>query len=390
MYTLRAHVDALMRHVECAVVGVGAVRSPVLETLRCSVHQIYARNWSGLRELPQFFKIVRTEKPDVIHAFDTIVYLFSRVAARWCGCGLVLTICGGPNPAGRYPRGYVPLVNRLVLLSEENETFIRSQRRFRKTRVWRIPNRVNEVECDNEKILQVRSRLNASKSVILRIGRFDAFHQKTALQCVRLVRRLSDDGIPAQLVLLGTVQDWQVHNALVEEMGAHGIVITDGDLVKTASAILDVGDLVVGTGRSLMEAASRGRVVLAPVFAASLPALVTETNWRSLFRANFSGRAVPAGWGEDQNYAAISRALTDKAYREQLAAFSRSLFEKHFSLEAAVPQYLAIYRDAKMDEPWRLVDLALHWASVAWRTRRWVPVRNSGVTSTLACEGNRG
>ena len=316
--------------------------------------------------------IVRSERPDVIHAFDVYACWFGRMAARRIGCSLLLTICGGPNPEGRFPRAFVPQVSRLVLFSEENERFFRAQRRYSRTRLWRIPNRVNEVDTDEAKVRQVRDRLDPARSTVLRVGRFSEFHEATARQCIRLVKSLADEGLPVQLALLGVVQSELVRDALARELGAHGVIVTDPELVRMGSLVLDAGDLIVGTGRGLMEAAARGRVLMVPVHQADSPALVTEANWESLARANFSGRAVPDGWDDAGNRAAIVRALVEVDYRRKLQRFSRLLFERQFSLPAAMPQYLEIYRDPSRDVRQSLLDLAKHWFFLVMRTRRWL------------------
>ncbi|MBE7503817.1 MAG: glycosyltransferase family 4 protein [Verrucomicrobiales bacterium] len=371
LYTVRAHTQALQAHADCVVVGVGAARSPALDTLAGRLHYVgYTSDRSRLRELRHFLALVRAERPDVIHAFDTTSYAFARCAARRVGTGLILTICGGQNPTARYPSQFVPRVDRLVLFSEENERFFRGQRRFSRTMIWRIPNRVNEVSCDPEKVARLRGRLERNKPVLLRVGRLGLFHEKTAMQCIRLSERLNAAGHPVQLVLLGHAQNPGVRERLAAALGPHGVIISDPDFVRMGSAVLDAGDVVVGTGRSFMEAAARGRVLLAPVHAGVLPALVTEANWLSLFHANFSGRCVPNGWDEAANFEAIRQVLTDHDCRARLGAFSRSLFEKHFSLESVIDQYLQIYRESRPPQGWDWYDLAKHWFWLVWHSRR--------------------
>jgi len=370
LYSVQALVAALSPRIECVVVSVGGAACPALEALACRRHRL-AFGAGRLRraERARFLEIVRAEKPDVIHAFDPIAGAFARAAARRCGCGVVFTKCGGPNPAGRWPYSYYPRVERLVLFSEENERYFRTRRRFRRTRIWRIPNRIQEGTTDAAKVAALRARLDPARPVVLRIGRISTSYARTAEQCVRLARRLAADGVPAQLVFLGAVQDPAVARALLADLGGQGIVVSDPELVAQAAALLDVGDLVVGTGRGLMEAAARGRVLLAPVRNGLLPALVTEANWEPLFAANFSERCELVPWDEERNYAEIRRALADPECRRRRSAFARRLYEEQFALDPVVDRYLEIYREAA-PERGALVDRAGHWLWLICRTWR--------------------
>lgn len=369
LYTVQALAEALASRIERVVVSVGGATSPALEALDCPKYKLaFGTGRWRRRERERFVQIVRAEKPDVIHAFDPVSCAFARMAARRCGCGWLLTQCGGPNPVGRHLWAYFPRVPRLVVLSQENERFFRETPRFRKTRVWRIPNRINEVAPDSEKIGALRNQLDPERPVLLRVSRISPSYGRTAEMCIRLVKRLAADGVPAQLVFLGVVHDEPTAKALRDELGDLGRVISDPELVAQASSVLDVGDLVVGTGRGLMEAAARGRIILVPARSGRLPALVNEKNWESLFRANFSERSEVQPWDEERNYADIRDVLQDSAARRRRAEFSRKLYEEQFALGRVVERYLAIYEEARGADPRQVVDEAKHWLWMLLRT----------------------
>lgn len=370
LYSLQALVAAMIPRAECRVVALGSARCPAFETLDCPRHQIpFGKDRLRLRELAQVMDIVRRHRPDVIHAFDVNSCAFARRAARRAGCGLVMTRCGGPNPEGRFPRMYFPRVRRLVVFSEENRVFFQTDRRFRRARIWHIPNRIGTVAVAQDRIDALRRQLRPGVPVILRIGRISPGYEKTAGQSIRLVKRLAAEGIPVQLVFVGVVQDARTDQAIRAALAGHGEIVSDPEITGQASAILDLGDLVVGTGRGLMEATARGRIALVPTRAGDLPALLTPDNWESLFRFNFSERSEIQAWDEEQNYAAIRRALTDPAYRQELAAFGRAVFAKHFAMSGALARYLAVYEESRAPEAWQFVDPVRHWLWMMIRTR---------------------
>lgn len=371
IYSVQSLVAALADRIEPVVVSLGSVSSPALESLSCRRHRLAFRPGAFRRaELAEFMQIVQAEKPDVIHAFDPIACAFARAAAQRTGCGMLLTMCGGPNPPERmYPFSYFPRVPHLIVFSEENEHYFRNRREFRRTRVRRIPNRINEVAQDPGKIAALRARLDPSRAVVLRIGRIAPNYGKTAEKTIRLVKRLVADGVPAQAVFLGAVQDAEAERAIRAALDGHGAVISDPDLVGQASALLDAGDLIVGTGRGLMEAASRGRILLVPAQTGDLPTLVNANNWQSLFDSNFSERCKVEPWDEERNYRDIRRALGEPEYRRQLSEFGRKLYVDQFSLESVVESYLSIYAEARQSGPRQRLDEARHWLWMMFRTR---------------------
>jgi glycosyltransferase involved in cell wall biosynthesis len=374
LYTVRSHYEALRHAVDCALVGIGAVKSPAFDSLPGrTFHVFFRRGLAHFRELREFLKIVGAERPDVIHTFDSTACAFARVAAWRLGCGLVVTMCGGPNPEGPYPRAYFPQVDRLVLFSEENEQFFTRQPRFRRTKLWRIPNRVNEVVPDAEKIGRLRQRLRPGVPTVLRVGRISGYFGKTAAQAIALVKRLTQEGCPVQMLFVGVIQQAAARAAIDQALGPHGIVVSDAEFVTLGSAIVDVGDFVVGTGRSLMEAAARRRVLLAPTRDGAYPALVSETNWAALFRTNFSERGVVVPWDEEANYQAIRQVVLDPGRRQALAAFSRSLYEQHFALPPVMGRYLQLYGEARPPRSGAVWDLLRHWVWLAWATRQMTP-----------------
>ncbi|WP_243684706.1 hypothetical protein [Methanosarcina barkeri] len=57
------------------------------------------------------------------------------------------TKCGGPNSRIAFPK-----VNNLILFSQEDVRFYQSSRRFKKTNLFFIPNRIREIPSDFSRI----------------------------------------------------------------------------------------------------------------------------------------------------------------------------------------------------------------------------------------------
>lgn len=370
LYSLRDLATALSPHVDTGIVAIGRGPSPVFAGLSCPVHYVHPEDLWRLRPLWALFRLMRQWRPEVVHAFDTVAYGFARIAASLSGVGLLLTQCGGPNPKGIYPRSYFPKAEHLVLFSRENAEFIASRSRFHQTRFHVIPNRVFDVAPNQAAIASIRRRLQSNCCVVLRIGRISEFHLAAALQTIRLVRELNADGVLSKAVFVGTVQDETVKSSLMAAGEGCALVVTDESIVTYAASVLDVGDLVVGTGSNLMEAAARRRVLLAPLACNPLPALVTEENWRQLAQTNFSARGRLDPFDADSNYRSILSAARDFSEREKLGQFARALFEREFSIEGAVPRYLELYRECRVPPKLDLVDSMLNIVWACWRLYR--------------------
>lgn len=354
-FSLRSLVEALQPHLECCVVNMGQVPAVALEDMGVPCNDVLWRS----RQLPvavrRLADIVRSENPRVLHAFDVSSLFFARLMAWRFRKALVHTKCGGPNPAG-----YYPIVPHCVLFSVENQQFFGASPRFRGTCFHLIPNRVREVRQDPARIAHLREELKPRSVVFLRIARVSSLYAPSSLEILKLVKRLRQDGVPACFVQIGVVNDQVSLDRIRGDLEGPDRLLTQSEFTHRASEVIDAGDFVVGTGRGFMEAAARGRVLLAPLADAPHPVLVTRDNWDHLFARNFSCRAAIPEYDSEANYAAIRHAISCPDRRAGLSAFSRELFEKHFSMEAAVPQYIDLYRSLVPSGERHPLDLALH------------------------------
>lgn len=361
-HSFRTMLEAMGRHLDCVGVGVGSVASPVHALSGQRTVALVANPLSLRRLWKQLLPVGLREHPEIIHAFDPRSYFFARRLALRLGCPAILTKCGGPDPAG-----YFPQADDLVLFSEENLSYFENHPRFRHTRLHLIPNRVNDVPQNAELIAQVRRELVGDGPVFLRIARFGRLHEQSIFQLVALVQRLRGEGVPARLLLIGFVLDPALHRRVERALGPADRLLTAPEHTVNASCLLEAGDFVVGTGRSFMEAACRGRILLAPIEGGAVPALVTPENWEQLFRTNFSQRSRITGYSEEANYLEIRRAASDADRAAELRKLARTLFERHFSLEAAVPRYLRLYQEARGRSTPRRLDIWRHWMELTLR-----------------------
>lgn len=360
-YDVRVTAEALMQVASCAICEIGFARSPVLQQSTAPVHfvdlsQGVFRAWRELRE------VVRRSRPTVLHAFDLRAYAFARVASVVGRIPIVLTKCGGPNPSG-----WFPAASSLIVYSAENRDYFQSKWQASRHRVYLIPNRASRVRTSREREEELRraALLSPARATFVRISRFVEPYRESIVQSIALVDRLNRDGLPAQLVVIGVPEDGAVFRSVAEHQGDHVRLITDERFTVNASELLGVADVVVGTGRGVMEAASLGIPVLVPGGGRRYPIPLTPENFESLFRDNFSPRCSDPSLGDEAAYRIVRGWLTDRRRMEEASRFVRSVYERHFDIAAALPAIMQVYEAAQVESLRRPGDLLRSVASAA-------------------------
>jgi hypothetical protein len=354
-YSLKATVGALSERFDCSVVQIGPRVSPVVEATSREFHYVYFNGLNMITAIRHLNSICHSQHYDLFHAFDGDGLFFARIMSAKYRKPVVLTKCGGPNP-----RSYFPRVRHLIVFSRENEAYFRARPKYKSSKIYFIPNRVYRVDADTEAIEEIRNMLGIEKPVFLRINRFSSAYRNVMLQSVRLIERLNNDGYACQLLLIGAVQDQDVFAEISRFQGDAIRLITAQKYTQNAARLLDVADFVIGTGRSFMEAASRGRVLLTPLEGAKYPVLVTTENFDELFATNFSPRNVLASYDEEAEYRKVVRAVKDDPYRDSLKKQADRFFDEFFSIDGAVEKYSELYHAAVYDPHAEWFDLMLH------------------------------
>ena len=280
---------------------------------------------------------VRSEGFNILHAFDTPSFLPARIAAARAGAATVLTMCGGPKIEGYYPKA-----RNQIVFSPENLASIEA-RKFRPERLEVLPNRVETVRTDPELAMELRQRLTSGSISLMRISRFNAYYRKSIVETLALGDALRAEGMPVEVIMLGTVQDNDFFAELQAASGPHVHFVTEPRFTEEASRCLDAADMVVGTGRGAMEAASLGKVLFASAVGHDLPVLVTPENVAAFTDFNFSERSSIA---RDQ-VPPIKAVLAIAADARQRVAYGEAMKDvarERFLLAGVRDRYIAFYK----------------------------------------------
>jgi glycosyltransferase involved in cell wall biosynthesis len=281
-YSLKTTVQVLQSKTTPIVISIGKNKSPVLKN---SGFEYYHIDESGIvRTIFVLKKILSKFHPQAIHAFDSRVFLYARLASYWLKTPCVLTKCGGANAK------HYPVAKQLVLYSIENFEYYSSHPRFQESKIRLIPNRVTLPKQDVSAIEQLFDEIGLGKAVFLRICRIGSGYRKSIEQSIDLVKELNSLGYLVCLVVIGIIEDQSVFEEVSKEKKEYVYFFTESKYTAQASRLIDIADFVIGTGRGFMEAALLDKTMLAPTNNTKYPTLVKKDNLNRVFYFNFSLR----------------------------------------------------------------------------------------------------
>lgn len=337
-HSLNTVANALGSTENVHVINIGFKPSEVLDKTNYEVTFV---GFNGYNFLSTYLKIkthLKQLNPDAIHAFDVESFAFSRLFSKARNQTSFLNKCGGPNP-----KKYFPIPDCLVLFSKENRAYFEANNRYKKTNLTLIPNRVKPVFIDKARVDSFYEKYGKVENSILRIARIGKHYHKSISQAINLVGWLKSKDLNIRLIVLGTIQSKAIHNSILDDIKSknleNDVIIDTSDLfTHNASELLEVGDVIIGTGRNFMEASSLNKMLLVPYKDSDYPLLVDDNNFEAIFATNFSPRTQVASFNEENNLELIYKLI--KA-NDRIP--SKSWFESYFNVENGVNLYKKAY-----------------------------------------------
>lgn len=333
---------------------VGNVISPVLFTSHLRLEFIDFKKVGILKGFCMFYSYIKRNRFDVIHAYDIPSYSFARIASLFLGIPILLTKCGGPNFK------YVPFSYNILLFSKENYEYLSKLKKFRKTKFYLSPARVDKSfeSIDEKEVHRYKNELDIqNKFVIIKICRFSPEYLRYFLEILDEFQGMVNCKKNISLLLIGAIYSQEVYHkikSVVEAINYNKYLtklevylLTDDKFILNASRFLRLADVVIGTGRGAMEALSMRK----PVFIGTEKKgmiLVTKKTIEHLLYYNLSGRIGEIDFNIRENNGfkvMLPRLIEDKQYRRKVEEESYSIFDEYFSVEKTVPVYETIYRE---------------------------------------------
>lgn len=357
-YSLLTIAEALSEIHDVHIVHIGIISSVALSSSNLEVEEIISPHYNIIDILSRLNRLVRQIEPEILHSFDIPSHFFSRIISLKYRIPNILTKCGGENP-----KVYFPYATNLILFSKENEIYFNSHNKFKHTQIYLIPNRVKEVRIDEERIKQLKREIDniaTYDSIILRVTRIGNYYRKVNIQLVNLLSVLRKRNINCCLVFIGIVENTQIKESLLHET-EHLFIVNEQRLTTNAKELINLADIVHGTGRSFMEACSLSKMMLAPTANLDYPVLFSKENYVDILNQNISGRYIEEKYNNESVVNEIADLLKNEDKQQKAKIFSKEIFDKYFSIDSAMNNYTEIYENVKYIKSIKIFDLFLNY-----------------------------
>lgn len=325
----------LGQELDISVVTFGSVPSPVLISNPFFKAHINFFSIKDLYKLNHHINKIKKEfNFNIVHCYDTFTLNLALILPILYRTRIVLTKCGSQNPLRKNWQHAHCIIN----FSAENHNWFTSNKKYRNSQLFLIPNRILPFQIESD-IIKKENTFN-----ILRISRLGGAYEKTLLDTYNLVDLLKDN-FNIKLYVIGRIQDsdrFQNIKEIARQRNLPVEFITDVR-ASNAKQFLNLADVVVGTGRSLMEAMSKGIPCLTPARNYNLPILVGETNFDSFFNTNFSERNFASNDCLANNISKIKKLIINKDYYSEQSKLSLQSFNTYFNLNNAFEDYHSVY-----------------------------------------------
>lgn len=331
-YSLSAIEKMVRKFADTNIIQLGYSSIKVISSKENS-YFIRLFNFTFFLKIFKLISLTKQNKPDVLHAFDHRSLFIAKVINFFYKVPVVYTKCGGSNDGN-----LIPFANHYILFSQENYTHF-LHNKINPIRIHLIPNRSNKIKIDEIKINQLKSDLKlADKKVILRISRFNEYYKLTFQQAINFLKKNLEIDINSVLVFVGYIGSQTFFDYLVKECkGLPVYFVTTSNYTTNASKLLEIADVVIATGRGVMEAASLNKIIFCPIQKSNLPLLLTNDTYEILAKTNFSERCFV----NDKLVTEINSLYFSNHYINS----SEEIFQKHFSVDSVQILYEEIYNN---------------------------------------------
>ena len=357
-YSLLSTISMLKNVHEIKIINIGTQNSIAFRNEGKKIINIIDNKLNNFKLLVRLYKHIKTDQPHVLHAFDEFAYFYVRIISVLLKIPVILTKCGGVNP-----KYFYPFCKNFIIYSRENLNYFKAQRRYVNSIIYLIPNRILPFENDIVRIseLQEKFPLRNYRFIFLRIGRIGPAYKKSTIELINVVEECNKSNLKSCLLLIGIIEDFAILKEIQSYQKKNVFIETDNYYTQNAKELIDIADIVLGTGRSLMEAALKDKIILAPVNNGSNIVLVDDNNFEELFKTNFSERGLLKNFDPQLEINKLINIIEFPDIREKVIKGNRLLFNENFNLEYALNTYNELYNSIKFKYSFKVLDTLLNY-----------------------------
>lgn len=295
----------------------------------------------------RLWRLLRREKPDLLHNFTIKPVLYGSLAARLTGLRRIVNAVPGLGIAFAEGQGLLRLIvttlyraslggTSVIFQNPEDQSVFVQNRLISQEQAHLIPGSGVDVEVFRP------TPEPAGEAVVMLAGRL--LRSKGIPEFIAAARQIRGEGVPARFVIAGepypdnpdTIQpqelvDWQTEG-VIENWGWHDDMV---EVIAQTAIICLPTRYMEGLPRLLVEAGACGR----PVVATDIPGC------RMIVRDGENGLMIPAG-DLPALVKALKTLLAAPALRQQMGARGREIVEQEFSVTRVIARTLDVYNQA--------------------------------------------
>lgn len=337
-YSLDTIETSLSHYVNSEIINFGYGKSDALKDKE-NYTFIHLSKWQLFLKVKKILKKIRIYDADIIHAFDTRSLFIARTIALFYNVKIVFNKCGGAN-GNPY---FISEADAQILFSKENFDFynLHSNRKIPK---FLIPNRISEIESKKSRLNKFKKRFCiGDELIVMRISRFNPYYNLTFWQTINLFKKIHQEAPNSRLLFIGTIQSpeyFEHFKNMVDKEHLPIDFIIDKEFTANAKQFIELADIVVATGRGVMEACALNKRVFCPIQNSDLPLELGKNTFEFLFSTNFSERASLKNkkrFGGDFEIMLKSNKNVNTKF----------FFDEYFCIENVSSKYLEIYNSVK-------------------------------------------
>ena len=296
-------------------------------------------------------RIAQQKKVHLIHSHSTLAFVVSLLTAKILGIPSVITLHNYRGMSLSLPFIFRHTDQVIVISKEIEDKILDIDIDPKKITV--IP---NMIEVDNTLVTKPSPLaipdIHAESVKIVTVSRLDLYKtdvpQNLLLTAEQIINQYPERDI--QIIIVGGGSELtrlQTLGAKVnQKLGRQAIVFTG--FRKDAIHIISHADIVLGSGRVVLEAMALGKPTI--VASAQFGGILNAETFPHLAQYNFSGRNSTEKTSTENIYQAIITLLENNEYRSSVGKIAYQLVQTSYTVDAVTTQIQDVYRQALTSE----------------------------------------
>ena len=292
--------------------------------------------------LNKYLKIIRNEKPNIIHATTTVNCYFHKVVSDLTNIPIIYNI-----PGGQISKQTAKIMNnkKILVYSEENKIDLMKYG-HEEDKINVISNRIDTSKSNDE--YKSKYNLIHKKNFLIKIlliSRFSEGNIKSIKYTIELITKLKKDGINVRLDILGDGEHYEKVNQKVEKLNRsfkENIVYLHG-FVDDPTKYIIKSHIVFGKGRSVIDGILNNRLAFV-VTENKTMCLCNENNFENLRRYNFTGRELKVIFTYKEMLKLI-KSLSKNNFNIDFLPEFKEKTKKFYDIKFAEEKIIKLYRN---------------------------------------------